>query len=191
VGALVMPVLTYVLQPRSCFQHLFLPYVLPVLVLLCIAGGAAQSFIRWPAALQVTLGIVFAVAIQAVSLVPCISSLEDSPRVVRLSAVSLGMTCFAATVLFATAIELCRGGAFQVSRTVAGAGFAVAGLSLALGATKQYLGITGVGISSDAFAALAEARMPVWLMAGVGVAAFGIATTYAQRWNASAQGSAA
>jgi hypothetical protein len=188
MAGILAPVLSYVLQPRPCFEHLFLPYVLPVVVLLCLACAAAQSFIQWPPALQIMLAVVFSVSIQAMSLVPCLSSLEESQRVVRLVTLSLCMTWFAAAVLAAIAAELCRPGKFRVPRVVASAGFAVSGLSLALGATKAYLGTIGFRIWGDAFVALAEARMPVWLMVGVGVAVFGTAAALVQRSYAGSRG---
>ena len=174
------PVLAYLLQPRLCFDHLFLPYVLPVLVLLCLTTAGAQSFIRWSPGLREVVGIVFGVCIQAVLVVPCVSDLEDSSRVMRLVFLSLWMTSFSAVGLAINAAGLLHAGQGRSVRAVAASGFLLAGVSLAFGSAKQYLGMAGL-VWSDPFVALSEARMPLWLMAGVAMAALGTAAAHLQR----------
>jgi hypothetical protein len=180
VAAAAVPTVAYAIQPRTCFDHLFLPYVLPVVVMLCLAAGAVQSFVRLPHAVKAMTGVVFALAIHGMVLVPCISSLEDSARIMRLVRLGLGMAWVSASVLWLVAAGLLRSGRPRVARTVAAIGFAAAGASLAVGATKQYLGFIGV-IWTPLTEALAEARMPTLLMSAVGVAAVGVTFALVQQ----------
>lgn len=188
-AAIVAPSLFYLVQPRFCLENLFWPYVLPVHVLLCLACGAVQPFVRWHPLLQVAVGVVFALAIQAIPLVPCVSSLEESKALVSLVVLSWYMTWLAAAALAVTVAGLLHPGPFRGARAAAATGFAVAAGSLALGAIKQYLVASGA-IWVDWFVALSEARTPVWLMGGVVVAILGTAAAHVQQWRSRPQGAA-
>lgn len=189
-AAVAVLAFAYTLQPRFCTQHLLLPYVLPALVLLCVACAAAQRLSRWNSAVQVALAIVFTVSIQAAVLVPCVSPIEEYPGLVGVMAFSWYMAWADAVVLSVAAAGLLHAGHSRGARAVAAVGLALAAGHFALGATKYYLRMTGM-IWEDPFVAIAESRAPVWLIAGTIVALIGTTTAHMQRWQSRTRGAAA
>jgi hypothetical protein len=138
-AAVAIILLAVALQPRFCMEHLLLPYALPALVLLCVACAAAQGLSRWHPAVQVALAGAFALSIQATPLVPCVSSLEESPGLVSLVVFSWYMAWVDVAVLSIAAAGLLHAGQWRGARTVAAIGLALAAGHFAIGATKQYL----------------------------------------------------
>ena len=151
---------------------------------------AVQPFVRWHPLLQVTVGVVFALSIQAIPLVPCVSSLEESRALMSLVILSWYMTWMSAATVAVTVAGLLRPGQFRGARTVAAAGFAIAAGSLALAASRQYLAASGA-IRIDPFVAISEARTPVWLIGGVVIATLGTGAAHVQRWRSRSLGAAA
>ena len=139
-AAIVTPSLVYLVQPRFCLEHSFWPYVLPVHVLLCLVCGAVQPFVRWHPPLQITIGFVFALSIQAIPLVPCVASREESQALVSLVILSWYMTWSSAATLAVTVAGLLRPGQFRGARTVAATGFAISALRTAYSTVVNLLG---------------------------------------------------
>ena len=189
-AAIVTPSLFYLVQPRFCLEHLFWPYVLPVHVLLCLVCGAVQPFVRWHPPLRITIGFVFALSIQAIPLVPCMSSVEESQALVSFVILSWYMTWVSAAALAVTVAGLLRSGPPRGARTVAATGFAVVAGSLAIGAIRRYLVASGTMLV-DPFGEIAEARTPIGLMVGLVIAILGTTAAHVQQWRLRSHGAAA
>jgi hypothetical protein len=164
---------TYAAQPAMCVKLSYWPYVLPMLLVLCLIAAMAQRFARLGRLAKPLLALVFAVGIQGTVLVPCVSDIHDS-RVLTLSAVGLGLVLMAALSLIALAVGLVHAGIPRLGRLTLSFGLVTVAIALVLGVGRQFLGVRGAEVWSSFAEAVAELRVPTALSFGVAVAVAGV-----------------
>jgi hypothetical protein len=170
---------TYAIQPAMCVALGFWPYVLPMLVGLCLIAATAQHFATLGGVARGTFAFMFAVGIQGTVLVPCVSDIHDT-RVLTLSAVGLGLVLAAVVSLVAVAIGLILAGIPRLGRLMLSSGLVIVASALGLGAVRQFVGIRGVEVWSSISEAVAELRLPTVLAAGMAVATAGVVACVVQ-----------
>jgi uncharacterized membrane protein YozB (DUF420 family) len=177
-AAAALPAIAFLTQPQACFRYLYVPSILGWLLLLCASVAGVQSLSRVSSILKLVTAITFGVAIQSAVLIPCVSELEESPRIVLLAHVVLVLGWLASLSIGVSVVGLLRGRR-EVHRWVMACGLALAAISLALGATRQYVGITGVPIALPEL--IIESPFPSVLQGGIVITLIALGVTMLQR----------
>jgi len=164
-AAIALPAVAYLAQPESCFRYLYVPTVLLWLVLLCVVTAAVQPHAHLARPAKFASALAFAIAIQAAVAMPCVSQEVDSPRILRLTHLILILGWVAAIALSVTIVGLLRARPHTVARAFMALGLGFSAISLALGATKQYVGITGVVVAVPEV--IIETHLPTLLQGGI------------------------
>jgi len=164
---------TYAVQPTTCVKLGYWPFVLPMLILLCLIAGMAQRFVALGTVARHSVAFVFVVGIQGMALVPCVSDIHDT-RVLTLSAIGLGLVVAAAGSLLALALGLVWAGTPRLGRLTLSVGLVLVAGGLVLGVVRQFLGVRGAEVWSSFAEAVAELRLPTVFTAGMAVATAGL-----------------
>ena len=170
---------TYAVQPAMCIKLGYWPFVLPMLIVLCLIAAAATRFAALGKLAKLSLALLFAVGIQGIVLMPCVSDIHDT-GVLTLSATSLGLVAAAAASLLALAMGVVVAGIPRLGRFTLAVGVILVAGALVLGAVRQFLGIRGVQIWSSVAEAVSELRLPTVLACGMAVATAGVVACVAQ-----------
>lgn len=178
-AAIVLPGVAYLAQPESCFRYLYWPSLLLWLVFLCVAAAAAQPYARLSSPVRFASALAFGIAIQGAVLMPCVSRDDGSPWILQLTLLILILGWVAAIALGVSVVGILRARPTAFARGLMALGLGLSGIALALGATKQYVGITGVAVALPE--AIVETPFPTLLQGGILITVIAVLVAYVRR----------